>query len=75
MNQQILAVQVNEVELRTIKCHPQSQECLSGTPVDLAPVVVQGVSHLAMFISDDDEFTDDPHEIIPTEDAPSKTEF
>ena len=29
----------------------------------------QGVSHLAMVISDDDKFTDDPHQIIPTEDA------
>ena len=27
------------------------------------------VSHLAMYISDDDEFTDDPHQIIPIEDA------
>ena len=29
----------------------------------------QEVSHLALVISDDDEFTDDPHQIIPTEDA------
>ena len=29
---------------------------------------VQGVSHLALVI-DDDEFADDPHQIIPTEDA------
>ena len=29
----------------------------------------QGVSHLAMVISDDDEFADDPHQIIPTEDT------
>ena len=28
----------------------------------------QGVSHLALVINDD-EFTDDPHQIIPTEDA------
>ena len=28
----------------------------------------QGVSHLALVI-DDDEFTDDPHQIIPTENA------
>ena len=28
----------------------------------------QGASHLALVI-DDDEFADDPHEIIPTEDA------
>ena len=28
----------------------------------------QGVSHLALVI-DDDEFADDPHQIIPTEDA------
>ena len=27
------------------------------------------VSHLALVISDDDEFVDDPHQIIPTEDA------
>ena len=27
------------------------------------------VSHLALVISDDDEFADDPHQIIPTEDA------
>ena len=29
----------------------------------------QEVSHLALVISDDDEFADDPHQIIPTEDA------
>ena len=29
----------------------------------------QEVSHLALVISDDDEFTDDPHQIIPSEDA------
>ena len=29
----------------------------------------QGVSHLALVISDDDEFADDPHQIIPTEDV------
>ena len=29
----------------------------------------QEVSHLALVISDDDEFTDNPHQIIPTEDA------
>ena len=28
----------------------------------------QVVSHLAMYISDDDEFADDPHQIIPIED-------
>ena len=28
----------------------------------------QVVTHLAMVVSDDDEFTDDPHQIIPTED-------
>ena len=29
----------------------------------------QEVSHLALIISDDDEFADDPHQIIPTEDT------
>ena len=29
----------------------------------------QEVSHMALVISDDDEFTDDPHQIIPAEDA------
>ena len=29
----------------------------------------QGVSHLAMVVPNDDEFADDPHQIIPTEDA------
>ena len=29
----------------------------------------QGVSHLAIVISNDDEFADDPHQIIPTEDV------
>ena len=29
----------------------------------------QEVTHLAMVVSDDDEFTDDPHQIIPTEDV------
>ena len=28
----------------------------------------QEVTHLSMVVSDDDEFTDDPHQIIPTED-------
>ena len=28
----------------------------------------QAVAHLAMVVSDDDEFTDDPYQIIPTED-------
>ena len=28
----------------------------------------QEVTHLTMVVSDDDEFTDDPHQIIPTED-------
>ena len=29
----------------------------------------QEVFHLAMYISDDDEFADDPHQIIPIEDT------
>ena len=29
----------------------------------------QKVTHLTMVVSDDDEFTDDPHQIIPTEDV------
>ena len=29
----------------------------------------QDVSHLAIYISDEDEFADDPHQIIPIEDA------
>ena len=29
----------------------------------------QEVAHLAMVVSDDDEFTDDPHQIIPTEEV------
>ena len=29
----------------------------------------QEVSHLVLIISNDDEFTDDPHHIIPTEDV------
>ena len=29
----------------------------------------QGVSHLTMVVSDDDEFADDPHQIIPTEEV------
>ena len=29
----------------------------------------EGVSHLVMYISNDDDFTDDPHQIMPTEDA------
>ena len=29
----------------------------------------QEVPHLAMYISDEDEFADDPHQIIPIEDA------
>ena len=44
MNQQILTVHVNKVELRTIKHHPQGQECLLSTPVYLAPVAVQQVA-------------------------------
>ena len=29
----------------------------------------QGVAHLTMVVSDDDEFTDDPHQIIPTQEV------
>ena len=29
----------------------------------------QGVTHLAMVVLDDDEFTDDPHQIIPTQEV------
>ena len=29
----------------------------------------QEISHLAMYISDEDEFADAPHQIIPIEDA------
>ena len=29
----------------------------------------QGISHLAMYISDEDEFTNNPHQIISIEDA------
>ena len=29
----------------------------------------QEVAHLTMVVSDDDEFTDDPHQIIPTEEV------
>ena len=29
----------------------------------------QDVAHLTMVVSDDDEFADDPHQIIPTEDT------
>ena len=82
VNQQIFTVQVIPVELRAISCHLLSQEHLTCTQVDLAPVVVQqvavvkmsheprqNVSHLAMYILDEDEFTDDPHQIKPIEDA------
>ena len=41
MNQQILTVQVNEMEPKTIKLHLQRQECLLHTPVHLAPTVAQ----------------------------------
>ena len=44
VNQQILTVQVDSVELRTISHNPLSQECLPWTQVDLAPVVVQQVA-------------------------------
>ena len=30
---------------------------------------IPDVSHLVMYISDEDEFTDDPHQIMPTEDV------
>ena len=46
-------MQVNEVELRTIKHHPQNQECLPCTPVDLAPVVVQQVAAVKIPMSQD----------------------
>ena len=29
----------------------------------------KGVTHLTMVVSDDDEFTDDPHQIIPTQEV------
>ena len=33
----------------------------------------QEVSHLTMVVSDDDEFTDDPHQIIPSEDISGRS--
>ena len=53
MNQWILTVQVNEVEPKAIKFHPQSQECLLHTPVHLALVVVQQVRAVKMPMSQD----------------------
>ena len=32
-------------------------------------ILRQEISHLAMYISDEDEFTDNPHQIVPIEDA------
>ena len=33
------------------------------------PISQDKISHLGMYISDEDEFADDPHQIIPIEDT------
>ena len=42
-----------EVEVKTIKLHPQSQECLLHTPAHLAPAVVQQVAAVKIPMSQD----------------------
>ena len=82
VSQQIPTVQVNELELRTIKhqslkprvltVHSSAPGCsgsAAGGSGQDPNELRQEVSHLALVISDDDEFTDDPHQIIPTEDT------
>ena len=56
VNQQILTVQVVLVELRTISHHLLSQEHLSCTQVDLAPVVLQQVAVVGIPMSQDRMF-------------------
>ena len=82
MNRQILMAQADCVELRMIsRCLP-SQEYLPCTWSGPGPSGGAGggsgwdpnkprqeVSHLALYISDDNEFADDLHQIIPVEDA------
>ena len=48
---------------------PRFSSCAAGGSHQDSNEPVQDVSHLAMLISNDDEFTDDPHQIIPIEDA------
>ena len=56
VNQQVPMLQVIEVDLRTIQHHlPNEQK--------------QEVTHLTTVVSDDDEFADDPHQVLPTEDV------
>ena len=47
---------------------PGSSGCAAGGSSQDPNKMRQGVSHLALVI-DDDEFADDPHQIIPPEDA------
>ena len=47
---------------------PGSSSGTAGSSGQDANELRQGVSHLALVI-DDDEFTDDPHQVIPNEDA------
>ena len=54
--------------LTTHSSAPGSSSGAAGSSGQDPNELRQAVSHLALVI-DDDEFADDPHQIIPTEDA------
>ena len=80
MNQQILVVKAIKVDPKTTQSssRPDASATHSSAPGSSGSTAGgsgQGpnelkweVTHLAMVVSDDDEFTDDPHQIIPTKD-------
>ena len=51
----------------TCSSMPGSSRSVAGGSGQGSGKPKQGVAHLAMVVSDDDEFADDPHQIIPTE--------
>ena len=80
VNQQVSAVQVIKVKLKgnqASSSKPRVLSALSSVTCSSGGTAAsssqdpneprQEVSHLAMVISNDDDFTDDPHQIIPTE--------
>ena len=53
----------------TCSSEPGSSGSAAGSSGQGPNELKQEVAHLTMVVSDDDEFTDDPHQIIPTEDV------
>ena len=53
----------------TCSSAPRSSDSTAGGSSQGPNEPKQEVAHPTMVVSDDDEFTDDPHQIIPTEDV------